>query len=249
MQSKATQDNRQTAFINKSTVDEIRARFDHEVDRFSELETGQQAMIDAALVLELVAQTSATHLQPGASVLDVGCGAGNFTLRVLQKIKPLHCHLVDLSQPMLERARERIETAGNPSVTAHQADFRELDFASASFDCILAGASLHHLREERDWTSMFDRLHQWLRPGGRLYVADLLIFDVPEVQQLMWERFGNHLESLEGPAYRDKVFAYIDKEDTPRSLPFQIDLLRQCGFLRYDVLHRNSVSTCYFAEK
>lgn len=230
-------------------MEEIRSRFDKDVERFSQLETGQQAMIDAALVLELVAQTTATHLKPDDTVLDLGCGAGNFTLRVLQKVSPLQCHLVDLSLPMLQRARARIEATGNQVVSARQADLRELEFAPNSIDCILAGAVLHHLRDEREWETVFARLHQWLRPGGRLYVADLLIFDVPGVRELMWARFGNHLESLSGPEYRDQVFAYIEKEDSPRSLPFQIELLQQSGFSLYDVLHRNGVSACYFAEK
>lgn len=237
------------SFANKSTLDEIRARFDQDVERFSQLETGQQAMIDAALVLELVAQTAATHLKPDNAVLDLGCGAGNFTLRVLQKVAPLQCHLVDLSKPMLGRARERIEATGNQFVFVRQADLRELDFPAGCFDCILAGAVLHHLRDKNDWATVFERLYQWLRPGGRLYVADMLVFDVPEVQALMWNRFGNHLVSLGGAEHRNKVFAYIDQEDSPRSLPFQLELLRESGFSHYDVLHRNGVSACYFAIK
>jgi tRNA (cmo5U34)-methyltransferase len=43
----------------KSTVGEIRGRFDHEIERFSNLETGQSATMDAALVLELIAQSVA----------------------------------------------------------------------------------------------------------------------------------------------------------------------------------------------
>jgi tRNA (cmo5U34)-methyltransferase len=70
---------------NKSTLEEIRARFDDDVERFSKLETGQQATIDAPLVLDLVAQTAKRHLRPGDAVLDLGCGAGNFTLRVLKR--------------------------------------------------------------------------------------------------------------------------------------------------------------------
>lgn len=233
----------------KSTLEEIRQRFDQDVERFSRLETGQQAIVDAPLVLELVAQCARRHLRPGNQILDLGCGAGNFTLRVLQEVSPLECHLVDLSQPMLDRAQSRVRAVGATNVTTYQRDLRRLDLAANSMDCILAGAVLHHLRDDDDWRSTFIRLHDWLKPGGRLYVADLTIFDVPEVQELMWHRYGNYLESLGGPAYRDKVAAYVEKEDSPRSLPFQFEMLRQAGFSQYDVLHRNGLNACYFAMK
>jgi tRNA (cmo5U34)-methyltransferase len=233
----------------KSSVEEIRTRFDHEVERFSQLETGQQAINDARLVLDLVAQAAATHLRPGGTLLDLGCGAGNFTLRVLQEVSPLDCHLVDLSQPMLERAKQRIEVVGGQSVAVCQTDLRQANFPEASVDCILAGAVLHHLRETADWAETFSRLYRWLKPGGRLYVADLVVFDDPAIQRMMWGRYGKHLESLGGPGYRDKVLAYVEQEDSPRSLSFQLELLRQTGFSQADVLHRNGVYACYFGVK
>jgi tRNA (cmo5U34)-methyltransferase len=238
-----------TALENKSTTTEIRARFDHDVERFSCLETGQQATIDAVLVLELVAQMSAMHLRPGDTLLDIGCGAGNFTLRILREVSPLECHLVDLSQPMLTRAEERIHQIGVASVHSYQGDFRTLPFGDSSFDCILAGAVLHHLRDEKDWQVAFKRFHSWLRPNGRIYVSDLAYFEVPDAQDVMWKRYGEYLESLGGKEFRAKVFAYIDKEDSPRSLPFQLDLLKATGFSNYDILHRNSVFACYFGVK
>ena len=236
-------------FDNKSTTEEIRARFDQDVERFSNLETGQQATIDAPLVLELVAQATKAQLRAQDTILDLGCGAGNFTLRVLQETPGLHCHLADLSRPMLDRAEQRVRAGGAGSVTTHQSDMRALNFAEGTFSCILAGAVLHHLRDEADWAAAFQRFYTWLKPGGRLYVADLVTFDIPEVQDLMWRRYGDYLQSIGGAEYRDKVFAYIEKEDSPRSLPFQLKLLKTVGFARYDVLHRNSVFACYVGEK
>ncbi|BCU75757.1 class I SAM-dependent methyltransferase [Luteolibacter sp. LG18] len=238
-----------TPLTQKSTTTEIRERFDQDVERFSNLETGQSATMDAPLVLELVAKTAALHLAPGAAVLDLGCGAGNFTLRVMQEVGPLASHLVDLSQPMLERAKQRVMAAGAVSVETTASDLRDLVFEENSFDCILAGAVLHHLREDSDWHDVFTKLHRWLKPGGRLYVADLVDFDSPEVRALMWDRYGDYLEGLGGADYRAKVLAYIDKEDSPRSLPFQLELLKACGFSGYDVLHRISVFACYFGTK
>jgi tRNA (cmo5U34)-methyltransferase len=239
-----------TSLEKKSTLSEIRARFDQDVERFSRLETGQQATMDAPLVLELVAQSCARHLHAGDAMLDIGCGAGNFTLRVLQESSGLRCHLADLSQPMLNRAEQRVQESGAAaSIATHLGDLRALDFPAGTFSCILAGAVLHHLRDEADWQREFARLHTWLKPGGRLYVADVAYFDLPDVQEVMWKRYGLYLEGLKGPEYRKTVFDYMDKEDSPRSLPFQLELLRATGFSAWDVLHRTSIFACYVAER
>lgn len=49
--------------------------------------------------------------------------------------------------------------------------------------------------------------------------------------------------------YRDHVFAYVEKEDTPRPLLFQLDLLRQVGFAQVDVLHKNVCFAAFGAVK
>jgi len=111
----------------KSTVDEIRARFDNDVDRFSSLETGQTATIDAPISLELIAEAAWASTPRAQRVLDVGCGAGNFTLQ-LMKLQPVReVTLLDLSRPMLDRASERIQQASGIVPKAIQADIRETE--------------------------------------------------------------------------------------------------------------------------
>ena len=98
---------------------EIRERFDKDVERFSNLETGQSATIDSPLCMGLIAQAAAA-LTPGAKdLLDVGCGAGNYTLRMLDELPGLNVTLMDLSQPMLERWRSAsgaISAVRNPAL-------------------------------------------------------------------------------------------------------------------------------------
>src|SRR3954463_8790380 len=101
----------------KSTVDEIRRRFDADVDRFSNLETGQSATVDAPLAMALVAQAAAATTPHARQVLDVGCGAGNYTLKLLEKIPILDVTLNDLSKPMLERAKKRVRQATTGDIT------------------------------------------------------------------------------------------------------------------------------------
>lgn len=233
----------------KSTVEQIRARFDADVERFSKLETGQQAAMDALLILGIVARSAACHIRPHGALLDIGCGAGNFTLRVLSQVSPLDCVLVDLSQPMLDRARERVTAATSGNVQTIQSDMRSLNFNAASFEIILTGQVLHHLRDDSQWESMFANFHEWLRPGGALFVADLIAYDDPGIQSLMLARYAEYLESIGGPDYCQKVLDYSDLEDSPRSVKYQFDLLAKAGFAEFDVLHKNALFVAYYAKK
>jgi tRNA (cmo5U34)-methyltransferase len=58
----------------KSTVDEIRRRFDADVERFSNLETGQSATVDAPLAMALVAEAAAVTTPATSSTSAAGPG-------------------------------------------------------------------------------------------------------------------------------------------------------------------------------
>src|SRR5271154_6815496 len=95
----------------KLSVEEIRTRFDGEVERFSNLATGQVATVDATLCLELVTKAAADCNPQGLQALDVGCGAGNYSLKLREYLPEVRINLVDLSQAMLDRARQRLGSA------------------------------------------------------------------------------------------------------------------------------------------
>ena len=233
----------------KSTVDEIRARFDADVERFSNLETGQSATMDAPLALDLIAATAAAVSPRASRVLDIGCGAGNYTLKLLENLPGLGVTLVDLSRPMLDRAAERVSGASSGDVATVQGDIRELHLETAGFDIVLAAAVFHHLRDDDEWLEVFEKCHRALRPGGSIWISDLVSHEDPAVHALMWRRYGTYLEALGGADYRDEVFGYIEKEDTPRPLTFQLELLRRVGFARVDVLHENGCFAAFGAVR
>jgi tRNA (cmo5U34)-methyltransferase len=233
----------------KSTVAEIRARFDADVERFSNLETGQSASIDAPLALELITRAAAAT-NPGARhVLDIGCGAGNYTLKLLQSLPGLDATLVDLSQPMIERASQRVSGATEGRVTTLQGDIRELELGREQFDIVLAAAVFHHLRAEGEWQAVFAKVYAALKPGGSLWISDLIEHSLPAVQALMWDRYGEYLAKLKDAAYRDHVLDYVEREDSPRSVVFQLDLLRACGFRSVEILHKNACFAAFGAVK
>ncbi|MEM6645147.1 MAG: class I SAM-dependent methyltransferase [Bacteroidota bacterium] len=227
--------------MQKSTVDEIRARFDADVERFSNLDTGQSSTPDAPLMLELVTEAAARTTPSAAQVLDIGCGAGNYTLKLLQRLPEVAVTLVDLSQPMLERATSRIEAAGGAVAQTHAADIRDLRWDDGAFDIIMASMVLHHLRSPGEWDALLTQCHRALKPGGALWIADLFLQATPAVDALMWARYGEYLTAFKGEAYRDHVLAYIEKEDSPAPLMQVLDALRDAGFSTVELLHKNGL--------
>jgi len=234
----------------KSSVEEIRARFDADVERFSDLETGQTATMDAPLMLELATQAAVAVTPKASRVLDLGCGAGNYTLKLLEalagdelgqdRLGAVTCTLVDLSRPMLDRAVERVSAATPCTTHAIQGDLREIDFGQQRYDIILAAMVLHHLRDESEWHATFAKLHASLAPGGSLWIVDMVDHDEPAVRALMRERYGAYLTALRNEAYRDYVFAYIEREDSPRSVVFQMAAMSRAGFSQVQVLHKQA---------
>jgi tRNA (cmo5U34)-methyltransferase len=77
----------------------------------------------------------------------------------------------------------------------------------------------------------------------------LVFHEQQAIQNMMWARYGEYLRSIGDAEYRDKVFAYIDREDSPRPVTFQLDLLRSVGFDTVDLLHKNSCFAAFGAVK
>lgn len=223
----------------KSTIEEIRNRFDNDVERFSNLDTGQVSTIDATLSLELITEGAKRMVPDAENLVDVGCGAGNYTLKMLEKLPSLNCTLVDLSKPMLDRAFERVSAQTESTVTILQGDIREVELQQNHFDIILAGAVLHHLRDDKDWETTFQKLYNILKPGGCLMISDLVTQETEAMTAYTWERYGDYLEAVDGAGYRQKVLDYVAQEDSPRSVTYQLQLMRETGFHYVEIFHKN----------
>lgn len=235
---------------SKSSVEEIRTRFDRDVARFSNLHTGQSATIDAPLAMEIITRAAVAATPAICRCLDIGCGAGNNTLRLLAEYgRDIDCDLNDLSAPMLAAARERVSENTQGKVRVLEGDFRELELDAGGYDVILAAAVLHHLRDDRDWEQAFRKIHSLLRPGGSFWVTDLVSHEIPAVDEMMWRRYADYLIGQGGKAYQEEVFAYIDIEDSPRSVTYQLELLKKVGFSKVEILHKNSSFAAFGAIK
>jgi tRNA (cmo5U34)-methyltransferase len=233
----------------KSSNEEIQKRFGAEAQLYTNLETGQVSVMDSPLCLSLVTE-AASAATPGArDLLELGCGGGNYSLKLLQQMPNLNVTLVDLTQTMLDLALPRIEPATSGNVTTLLADVRDAELGEGRYDIVLASAVLHHLREDHEWISVFRKVFHSLRPGGSFWIYDIVESPRSELQAIHWRRFGDYLTSVGGDAYREDLFGRIRIEDTPRSVPWQLELLKAVGFSEVELLHKNSCFAAFGAVR
>ena len=134
-------------------------------------ETGQRwardaDRLDAAFRPLTDALVQHAAVRPGERVLDVGCGCGDLTGRLAEQAGPEGAVLaVDVSHPMLERARARTPTEGRAPITWEQADAAALPCATLGYDVL---ASRFGVMFFADPLAAFRHLRLSLRPGGRL---------------------------------------------------------------------------------
>jgi tRNA (cmo5U34)-methyltransferase len=78
--------------------------------------------------------------------------------------------------------------------------------------------------------------------AGCLMISDLITQYTTLLNDYIWERYGDYLEQLGGKEYRSKVLDYVAKEDFPRSMNYQLDLTKNVGFSKVEILHKNMCS-------
>ena len=113
------------------------------------------------------------RIEPGAVVLDLGCGAGTDLLIAAQMAGATGRVIgVDMTSAMLERARVSAGAMGLDNVELHESLIESLPLRDASVDAVISNGVID-LVPDKD--VVFDEVDRVLRPGGTLQLADVVI--------------------------------------------------------------------------
>lgn len=106
-----------------------------------------------------------------AVAVDLGCGSGQVTIPLAARVRRVLA--IDLSRPLIARLTTKLRAAGVGNVTPVTRPIESLDLAPGSVDLVVSNYALHHLRDA-DKARLMRRSYQWLRPGGRLVIGDMM---------------------------------------------------------------------------
>ena len=109
--------------------------------------------------------------QPADSCVDLGAGTGFVTLALAPLVSNVLA--IDISPAMVVALAEAAAEGGLENVSTQVSDLRALQLEPASTDLIVSSYALHHLAHA-DKRALAVRAAGWLRPGGRLVIADMM---------------------------------------------------------------------------
>jgi ubiquinone/menaquinone biosynthesis C-methylase UbiE len=125
-------------------------------------QSGRDGDVNAELTGALFA---AAAIAPADRVLDVGCGAGETTRLAARQARNGYAVGIDLSTPMLDRARVDAASAGIGNVSFENGDAQVYPFAAGSFDVAISRFGIMFFA---DPVAAFANLRRALRARGRL---------------------------------------------------------------------------------
>lgn len=144
----------------------MRALFSSIADRYDRMNRVMSLALDRRWRQKMIADLD---LPPGANVLDLACGTGDFTAALLRQFPDIRVTGVDLTPEMLAIARQKL--AGSAGVTFCTGDAQDLAaFADATFDLVVCAFGFRNFPDKE---KALATCHRVLKPAGRLVVLEL----------------------------------------------------------------------------
>ncbi len=180
------------------------------------------AAVNVQFVSDYLAQGPAT-----GRVLDVGTGTARIPIELCGRMPDCHVVASDAAASMLEIAAANIEQAGlSGRIQVHQGDSKALDFEDGSFDDVISNSLLHHLPEP---LLAVREMFRVTRPGGRLFVRDLLRPDSLATVDSLVKEYAGQEDAMSRQLFRQSLIAALTEDEMcqmVQELGFPADTVR-----------------------
>ena len=189
------------------------------------------------VAVRMVGKTHPQH------ILDVATGTGDFAIDLYRKLQPQQVVGIDLSQGMLDVAREKIARRGlSDAITVQQGDCLALPFEDGSFDAVTVAFGVRNFEH---LLQGYKEMHRVLEPDGILCVVEL---STPRNRVVRWfyDLYTLHIIPWMGSLKSGDRSAYRYLPQSIAAVPQGNDMLaimREAGFTNCKV-KRLTLGTC-----
>lgn len=178
-------------------------------------------------------------------ILDLGAGTGLFSSMVLLKYPEARLTLMDMSDKMLEEARQRFKDADN--VQYISGDYSSYPFTQ-TYDIVISSLSIHHLAHA-DKKKLFKTIHQLLNEGGIFINADQVKGHTDQADVYYRQRW---LESIRASGLSEEAInASIERRklDINATAADQMKWMDQAGLTDVDCMYKYLDFAVFYGKK
>lgn len=180
-------------------------------------------------------------------VIDLGCGTGTISKKVLEKYPKAKITCVDIAEKMLEIAKYKLGDSENFRYIS--GDFNSFEFDD-TYDVIVSSLALHHLATDEDKNKFYGKIYETLNEGGVFYNSDVVLGSSDYLIQMnmgKWKEFMIKNEGLE--KVENKWLPNYYAEDSPCSLMKHLKMLEENRFKEVDVIWKYYNFSVYGGKK
>lgn len=178
-------------------------------------------------------------------ILDLGAGTGLLTKYLLEKYPGGHFQLMDLSEEMLNIAKDRFN--GFENFEYIPADYVKKPF-DGNFDLVVSSLSIHHLKHDEKQI-LNKKIFNHLKKGGIFLNADQ-VMGPQNFSEKMYQKnwFAKIEESQMDDEYKKPAIERM-KFDNPATLEENLNWLEEAGFVDVDVYYKYYNFVVLFGRK
>jgi tRNA (cmo5U34)-methyltransferase len=190
------------------------------------------------------------YLQPDFKplrILDLGCGTGNLTQRILDHFPDAQIDVLDLSEEILEESRKRF--ANKSKINYIQADFKNMNLSAMSYDLVMSSIAIHHVEDPFKF-KLYKDIFYSLKTEGLFIFAD-------QTRGITDEIYFKNIECWKTEALKlgsteenwDMWMAHQDAHDFHSPLGWHLENLKKAGFDEVDLLSKYLMWGVFWAKK